>query len=124
MSISSNTQITNPERNVPQFFCNMKTICLTVFALITGGRVQTLPSGQVRIIFKWHYFVISLLVACVGTFVIANTTSSISLLWNKADPNDDESIFLPFTSRKVPAKWRHSITNQPLNHPTHHPKCN
>ncbi|KAI7904670.1 P-loop containing nucleoside triphosphate hydrolase protein [Cokeromyces recurvatus] len=24
--------------------------------------------------------------------------------------------------KKVPAQWRHYITNQPLNHPTHHPK--
>jgi hypothetical protein len=101
----------------------MKTICLALFALITGGRIQTLPSGQVRIVFKWQYLIISLLAACIGTFLIVNTTS-ISLLWNKIDPNDDESIFLPFISKKVPNKWRHYITNQPLNYPTHHPKCN
>lgn len=121
--MSSNTIITNSKRNASQSCWNMKTICLALFALITGGRIQTLPSGQVRIVFKWQYLIISLLTACIGTFLIVNTTS-ISLLWNKIDPNDDESIFLPFISKKVPNKWRHYITNQPLNYPTHHPKCN
>ncbi|KAL9550101.1 hypothetical protein MBANPS3_004888 [Mucor bainieri] len=44
------------------------------------------------------------------------------MAWRTVDPNDDESVFLPFTSKKVPAKWRGYLTNQPLSHPTHHPK--
>lgn len=101
---------------------NIKNMLLTLFALITGGRVQTLPSGQVRIIFKWQYFIISLLTACCGTFIIMNTTNYLSL-WNNIDLNDDEYIFAPFTLRKVSSRWRNYITNQPTKHPANHPKC-
>lgn len=98
---------------------SIKNFLLACLAFVTGGRIQTLPSGQVRIIFKWQYFIISLVAACIATTIIIQTTT---MAWNKVDPNDDESIFLPFTSKKVPAKWRGYITNQPLSHPTHHPK--
>jgi hypothetical protein len=101
---------------------NMKNMILTLFALITGGRIQTLPSGQVRIIFKWQYLVISLFAACFGTFIIMNTTNSLSL-WNNIDLNDDEYIFAPFTLKKVSSRWRNYITNQPTKLPTNHPKC-
>ncbi|GAN04896.1 sulfotransferase [Mucor ambiguus] len=97
----------------------IKSFLLACLAFVTGGRIQTLPSGQVRIIFKWQYFIISLVAACIATTIIIQSTT---MAWNKADPNDDESIFLPFTSKKAPAKWRGYITNQPLSHPTHHPK--
>ncbi|KAI8643733.1 P-loop containing nucleoside triphosphate hydrolase protein [Parasitella parasitica] len=97
----------------------VRNLTLACLAFFTGGRIHTLPSGQVRIIFKWHYFVISVIAACIATTIIIQTTT---IAWNTAGPDDDESIFLPFTSKKVPAKWRNYITNQPLSHPTHHPK--
>ncbi|KAG2196637.1 hypothetical protein INT46_002345 [Mucor plumbeus] len=98
---------------------SLKNLMMACLAFITGGRIQTLPSGQVRIIFKWQYFIISIIAACIATAIIVQTTT---IAWNKVDPNDDESIFLPFTSKKVPAKWRNYIRNQPLSNPTHHPK--
>jgi hypothetical protein len=100
-------------------FLSLKNLMMACLAFITGGRIQTLPSGQVRIIFKWQYFIISIIAACIATAIIVQTTT---IAWNKVDPNDDESIFLPFTSKKVPAKWRNYIRNQPLSNPTHHPK--
>lgn len=98
---------------------NIKNMLFTLFALTTGGRIQTLPSGQVRIIFKWQYFFVSLLAACLGTFVIVNTTH---FSWNNIDQNDEETTFAPFTCRKGSSKWRNYITNQPINHLNTHPK--
>ncbi|KAI9356080.1 P-loop containing nucleoside triphosphate hydrolase protein [Pilaira anomala] len=49
--------------------------------------------------------------ACLGTFIIMNSTN---FSWGHIDQNDDQTIFAPFTSRK---KWKSYITNQPTNHP-------
>jgi hypothetical protein len=108
---------TKSSQNVPKW--NLKNIFITLCALITGGRIQTLPSGQVRIIFKWQYLFVSLLAACLGTFIIMNTTN---FSWNNIDQNDEEAIFSPFTCRKGSSKWRNYITNQPTNHPNTHPE--
>lgn len=84
---------------------------LASFAFITGGRIQTTTTGNIKIVFKWQYFFISLLAACLGTFIIMNSTN---FSWGHIDQNDDQTIFAPFTSRK---KWKSYITNQPTNHP-------
>ncbi|CAO3623867.1 unnamed protein product [Mucor hiemalis] len=88
-------------------------------ALFTGGRIQTLPSGRVRVVFKWQYLLMSLLAAIVGTFIVMNTTL---FSWNNIDQSDEETIFAPFTSRKDVSKWRNYITNQVNNQPETHPK--
>ncbi|KAI7888470.1 P-loop containing nucleoside triphosphate hydrolase protein [Mucor mucedo] len=69
--------------------------------------------------FRWQYLVVSLLAACLGTFVIVNTTR---FSWNHIDQNDEETIFAPFTCRKGSSKWRNYITNQPINLGNTHPK--
>jgi hypothetical protein len=121
MYTKKSTSSTVKSSRQDDFHWTFKNLSITLFALITGGRIQTLPSGQVRIIFKWQYFFISLLAVCLGTFIIMNTTI---FSWNNIDLNDDEYIFAPFTSKKVSSRWRNYITNQPTNHPANHPKCN
>lgn len=106
-----------PVKDVPEL--NMKNLFLMFIALITGGRIQTLPSGRVRIVFKWQYLLISLLAALAGTFILMNTTL---FSWNNIDQSDEETIFAPFTSRKDVSKWRNYITNQVNSQPETHPK--
>lgn len=99
-----------------------KYLILTLIALIMGGRIQTLPSGKIRVIFfKWQYFLISILVASFCFFILFNQISLNLFKWSKIDQNDDEYIFLPFTSRKIPAKFRNYIHNQPSSS-IHHPQ--
>ncbi|KAI9473782.1 MAG: P-loop containing nucleoside triphosphate hydrolase protein [Benjaminiella poitrasii] len=73
-----------------------------------------------------YYFILFITVCCFVTTILFYIINPINISWQWKQRNynshDEESIFIPFTSKKVPTQWRHHITNQPLNYPNHHPK--
>lgn len=102
----------------------LSRLLITLFALIMGGRIQTLPSGRIRVtFFKWQYFLLSIILTIFCLFIMVNQLFSFNVFkWNDIDQNDEEHIFLPFTSRKLPAKFRNYIHNQPSSS-IHHSQC-
>ncbi|KAI8079493.1 P-loop containing nucleoside triphosphate hydrolase protein [Gilbertella persicaria] len=93
----------------------MKHVAFIVLMVLFGCRVQTLPTGQVRISFQWS----RLLASCITCLSVLFLIQSWSIHTITLD--DDASIFAPFIHQKTNKKWKHYITNQP-SLSTHHPK--
>ncbi|KAI8970036.1 P-loop containing nucleoside triphosphate hydrolase protein [Mycotypha africana] len=89
----------------------MKDIILTIIALLTGGHIQRLHStGEIRILLKWQNCIVSIMIVVISTYLIISNISTFFRWHNRTkDSYNEENIFLPFTSRKVPTKWKKYI---------------